>query len=170
MRLEDESYAIDPGTLVMNNHHGLLRFGVVDSKRIDDQGWSHCTVNWLADDVHLANVEWNRKLDSSYQESATEMRVDYLQPVSPRWLENILNAYGDRQDERRTENVVMATGQCVVHWLYPPPRGGIAIFDSMSDFVKVHIEPHPANQTIITYQDGHKDVYGTPPSREEDSL
>ena len=58
------------------------------------------------------------------------------------------------------EGVVMATGQCVVHWLYLPPRGGIAIFDSMSDFVKVHIEPHPANQTIITYQDGHKDVYG----------
>ena len=58
------------------------------------------------------------------------------------------------------EGVVMATGQCVVHWLYPPPRGGIAIFDSMSDFVKVHIEPHPANQTIITYQDGTKDVYG----------
>jgi len=26
--------------------------------------------------------------------------------------------------------------------------------------VKVHIEPHPANQTIITYQDGTKDVYG----------
>ena len=57
------------------------------------------------------------------------------------------------------EGVVMATGQCVVHWLYPPPRGGIAIFDSMSDFVKVHIEPHPANQTIITYQDGTKDVF-----------
>jgi hypothetical protein len=30
----------------------------------------------------------------------------------------------------------------------------------MSDFVKVHIEPHPANKTIITYQDGTKDVYG----------
>ena len=58
------------------------------------------------------------------------------------------------------EGVVMATGQCVVHWLYPPPRGGIAFFDSMSDFVKVHIEPHPANKTIITYQDGTKDVYG----------
>ena len=58
------------------------------------------------------------------------------------------------------EGITLATGQCVVHWLYPPPRGGIAIFDSMSDFVKVHIEPHPANQTIITYQDGTKDVYG----------
>ncbi len=61
------------------------------------------------------------------------------------------------------EGVVMATGQCVVHWLYPPPRGGIAIFDSMSDFVKVHIEPHPANQTIITYQDGTKTVFGDKP-------
>jgi hypothetical protein len=37
----------------------------------------------------------------------------------------------------------------------------------MSDFVKVHIEPHPANQTIITYQDGHKDVYGGKPDEEE---
>ena len=66
------------------------------------------------------------------------------------------------------EGVVMATGQCVVHWLYPPPRGGIAIFDSMSDFVKVHIEPHPANQTIITYQDGHKDVYGHKPDEDKE--
>ena len=65
------------------------------------------------------------------------------------------------------EGIVLATGQCVVHWLYPPPRGGIAIFDSMSDFVKVHIEPHPANQTIITYQDGHKDVYGGKPEEDK---
>ena len=65
------------------------------------------------------------------------------------------------------EGITLATGQCVVHWLYPPPRGGIAIFDSMGDFVKVHIELHPGNQTIITYQDGTKDVYGASPSEEE---
>lgn len=58
------------------------------------------------------------------------------------------------------EGVVLGTGQCIVHWLYPPPRGGIAIFDSMTDFIKVHIEPHPANKTIITYQDGEQDIYG----------
>jgi hypothetical protein len=46
------------------------------------------------------------------------------------------------------EGVVLGTGQCIVHWLYPPPRGGIAIFDSMTDFIKVHIEPHPANKTF----------------------
>ena len=58
------------------------------------------------------------------------------------------------------EGVVLATGQCIVHWLYPPPRGGIAVFDSMSDFVRVHVEPHPTNKTIITYQDGEQIVYG----------
>ncbi|MBO67335.1 MAG: hypothetical protein CL398_03400 [Acidiferrobacteraceae bacterium] len=58
------------------------------------------------------------------------------------------------------EGVVLGTGQCIVHWLYPPPRGGIAIFDSMTDFIKVHIEPHPANKTIITYQDGEQEVFG----------
>ena len=58
------------------------------------------------------------------------------------------------------EGALLATGQCIVHWSYPPPRGGIAIFDSMSDFIKVHIEPHPANKTIITYQDGEQQVFG----------
>ena len=43
---------------------------------------------------------------------------------------------------------------------HPPPRGGIAIFDSMTDFVKVHIQPHPGNKTIITYQDGEQEIYG----------
>jgi len=58
------------------------------------------------------------------------------------------------------EGVTLATGQCIVHWLYPPPRGGIAIFDSMNDFIKVHIEPHPSNRTIITYQDGEQKTFG----------
>ena len=58
------------------------------------------------------------------------------------------------------EGVTLATGQCVVHWLYPPPRGGIAIFDSMNDFIKVHIQPHPSNRTIITDDDGEQERFG----------
>ncbi len=58
------------------------------------------------------------------------------------------------------EGVTLATGQCMVHWLYPPPRGGIAIFDSMNDFIKVHIQPHPSNRTIITYDDGEQERFG----------
>jgi hypothetical protein len=57
------------------------------------------------------------------------------------------------------EGITLATGQCVVHWLYPIPRGSIAIFDSISDFATVHIKPHPGNETIITYEDGEQVHY-----------
>ena len=74
------------------------------------------------------------------------------------------------------EGVVMATGQCVVHWLYPAPRGSIAMFDSISDFATVHIKPHPGNETIITYEDGEQVHYRddgsvlTKPAPEEEEL
>tara|TARA_Y100000593_G_scaffold87495_1_gene168028 strand:+ start:202 stop:585 length:384 start_codon:yes stop_codon:yes gene_type:complete len=58
------------------------------------------------------------------------------------------------------EGVRLATGQCIIHWLYPPPRGGIAIFESMDDFIKVHIKPHPTNRTIITFADGEQMKFG----------
>ena len=58
------------------------------------------------------------------------------------------------------EGVVLATGQCIAHWLYPRPKGSIAIFDSMNDFITEHIKPHPGNRTIITYDDGEQEKYG----------
>jgi len=58
------------------------------------------------------------------------------------------------------EGACLASGHCIVHWLYPPPRGGIAIFDSLNDFIKVHIKPHPTNKTIITYEDGEQMRFG----------
>ena len=57
------------------------------------------------------------------------------------------------------EGVVLASGHCIVHWLFPPPRGGIAIFDSLEDFLKVHVKPHPQNKTIITFEDGEQKEY-----------
>lgn len=65
------------------------------------------------------------------------------------------------------EGAAFATGQCVVHWLYPPPKGSVAIFDSMDDFIKVHITPHPANQTIITFQDGETIKFGDVEDKKE---
>ena len=67
------------------------------------------------------------------------------------------------------EGCVLATGQAIVHWLYPPPRGSIAVFDSYDDFIKVHIAPHPKNGTIITFEDGEQKRYGMPESKEEET-
>ena len=65
------------------------------------------------------------------------------------------------------EGVRLATGQCIIHWLYPPPKGGIAIFESMEDFIKVHIQPHPTNKTIITFADGEQMKFGKFDEKEE---
>ncbi len=65
------------------------------------------------------------------------------------------------------EGIELATGQAVVHWLWPRPRGSIAVFDSFSDFVKVHIAPHPKNGTIITFEDGEQKFYGMSKPQED---
>ena len=58
------------------------------------------------------------------------------------------------------EGVVLATGQAIIHWLTPAPRGALAIFDSMTDFIKIHINPHPDNSSILTWDDGEQIKYG----------
>jgi len=57
------------------------------------------------------------------------------------------------------EGVQYATGQVVLHWLLPSPRGSIAVFDSMKDFLNIHVESHPTNNTIITWADGEQHIY-----------
>jgi hypothetical protein len=66
------------------------------------------------------------------------------------------------------EGVELATGQCIIHWLYPPPRGGVAIFESLGDFIKVHVGPHPSNDTIITFQDGEQMKFGETSKEKEE--
>ena len=62
------------------------------------------------------------------------------------------------------EGVQYATGQVVLHWLLPPPKGGIAIFESLDDFIKIHIKPHPGNASILTWDDGEQEHFGNPPT------
>ena len=103
MRLKGESYSIDVGTFVMNFHHKLLRLGVVREKRTGDHGWAYFQVDWFEDDIAIAAEAWNEKMGSTTKYSG-EVRADHLTPVSTKWLQNVLSAYGEYQDERRTEN------------------------------------------------------------------
>ena len=103
MRLKGEPYNIDVGTFVMNFHHKLLRLGVVREKRTGDHGWAYFQVDWFEDDIAIAAEAWNEKMGSTTKYSG-EVRADHLTPVSTKWLQNVLSAYGEYQDERRTEN------------------------------------------------------------------
>ena len=98
-------------------------------------------------------------------EQLQELKPQPLPKLAPRGIRSFtVFREADESDVSGTgvviEGAKLATGQAIIHWLYPPPRGGIAVFDSMDDFIKVHIQPHPANKTIITYQDGEQQTFG----------
>ena len=103
MRLKGEPYNIDVGTFVMNFHHKLLRLGVVREKRTGDHGWAYFQVDWFEDDIAIAAEAWNKKMGSTTKYS-DEVRADFLTPVSTKWLQNVLSAYGEYQDERRPQD------------------------------------------------------------------
>ena len=54
------------------------------------------------------------------------------------------------------EGVQFSTGVVVVHWLTPPPRGSISVFDSLEQFLAIHVRPHPDNQTVLVFEDGEE--------------
>ena len=94
----DFTTGIDIGAFVMNYHHGLLRFGVVQSKRHDEQGWAQYTVDWLEDDLHESNAEWVENM-TGMQKKPTEYRADWLKTVSPDWLQRVVSGYKQKNLE-----------------------------------------------------------------------
>lgn len=54
------------------------------------------------------------------------------------------------------EGVLFSTGVVVIHWLTPPPRGSISVFDSIDQFLAIHVRPHPENHTAIEFEDGER--------------
>jgi hypothetical protein len=52
------------------------------------------------------------------------------------------------------EGVQFSTGTVVIHWLTPPPRGSIAVFDSLDQFMSIHVNPHPENGAQLVFADG----------------
>jgi hypothetical protein len=54
------------------------------------------------------------------------------------------------------EGVLFSTGVVVVHWLTPPPRGSISVFDSFEQFLDIHVRPHPGNRSMIVFEDGEE--------------
>lgn len=54
------------------------------------------------------------------------------------------------------EGVLFSTGVVVIHWLTPPPRGSIAVFDSLDQFLAIHVVPHPENHAALVFEDGEE--------------
>jgi len=113
---------------------------------------------------HLAHQEDRFDIKKERSGTTQELKPQPLPKLAPRGIRSFTvfrqtDETGVSGEGVVIEGVKLATGQAVIHWLYPPPRGGIAVFDTMDDFIKVHIQPHPANKTIITYEDGEQETF-----------
>ena len=77
------------GQLVWNNYHGVLRFGTINSKRVDETGWAFYKVNWHCDDVYERAMDLREKLTHT-DHRLEEYRKDQITPVSKNFLSKIL--------------------------------------------------------------------------------
>jgi hypothetical protein len=64
------------------------------------------------------------------------------------------------------EGVLFSTGVVVVHWFTPPPRGSISLWDSLDQFLDIHVRPHPRNRTVLRFDDGEELTWEAVPSAE----
>jgi len=54
------------------------------------------------------------------------------------------------------EGVQFSTGVVVIHWLTPPPRGSISVFETLEQFLSIHVVPHPGNRAVLVFDDGEE--------------
>ena len=113
---------------------------------------------------------------SQAEEQSAALQVEELLPKPPaRTAPRGIRAFTMCRQEDETgisgtgvtvQGVVLASGWCVVNWLLPLPAGSISIFSSMRDFLETHVESHPINKTIITFEDGEQHFYKPDGSKE----
>ncbi len=77
------------GSLVYNNYHGILRFGTIQSKRIDENGWAYYKVNWHADETYEAAMDLRKRL-SHKDYKLQEYRKDQITSISKDFLSKVL--------------------------------------------------------------------------------
>ena len=77
------------GDLVYNNYHGVLRFGTVQSKRVDQSGWAYYKVNWHADETYEEAMDLRQRLTHK-NHRLEEYRKDQITSISKDFLSKVL--------------------------------------------------------------------------------
>ena len=77
------------GDLVWNSYHGVLRFGTILSKRIDESGWAFYKINWHNDYVYEEAINARKKLTHK-DYSLKEYRKDQITLTSRNFLSRVL--------------------------------------------------------------------------------
>ena len=77
------------GDLVYNTYQSILRFGTIQSTRIDQSGWAYYKVNWHADETYEEAMNLRQKLTHK-DHRLQEYRKDQIKPISKDFLSRVL--------------------------------------------------------------------------------
>ena len=80
------------GDLVFNSYHNILRFGTIQRKRIDQDGWAYFKVKWHCDSAYEIAMSNREKLNGK-DYRLHEYRKDQIQPVSKTVLSKVLQQH-----------------------------------------------------------------------------
>jgi len=69
------------GDVVYNEYHGIRRYGIVEKKTMEADGWSYCEVEWVNDERYITAMNDRKKLTSGKDWSLTKYRVDLLKTI-----------------------------------------------------------------------------------------
>ena len=86
------------------------------------------------------------------------MRPKPLDRKVPEGMRTFTLYRGQGKDEPRAvlQGVIFSTGQTVVQWLTPSPRGSLNIFENFQQFRHIHIRTHDGAVAVITFGDGEQ--------------
>ena len=80
------------GDLVFNKYHGILRFGTIQKKRVDRDGWAYFNVKWHCDNTYERAMSTRESLcGKDYR--LHEYRKDQVQLVSKNVLSKVLQQH-----------------------------------------------------------------------------
>ena len=87
------------GSLVMNNYHGICRLGVIQEMITDSQGWTNYYIEFFEDQTYEASHAHRLSLLHEVQHKEV-YRSDEVTLIDPEWLNDVLESYGEYQNER----------------------------------------------------------------------
>ena len=82
------------GALVWNNYHGILRFGTIQSKRIDETGWAFYKVKWHSDNVYEESMTFRQQLTHKNYK-LEEYRKDQIHSTTTNFLSQVVKEHKD---------------------------------------------------------------------------
>jgi len=69
------------GDVVFNDYHGIRRYGVVETKKVNSDGWAYCQVEWINDRQYEQAMSDRSELTGGRDWTLKEYRVDQLKVI-----------------------------------------------------------------------------------------